>query len=96
MTSQTETAGPRCGYVLEPKDVTESMRKKVPVVSSWSDVMDHLVKYHGVAKDDHHALVCSETVKAARSVIRQRTREASLSESRFQDIWTTRYIIKNL
>ena len=59
-----------------------------------SVIMDHLSNVYDIAKDTTHQTVLSTQAKAARQQCKQRAPDAGMSESRFQAICTTRYIIR--
>jgi hypothetical protein len=64
--------------------------------SGWSAIMDHLAKVHGIEKDTKHPTSISSQHKKARAECKTRALDAGMSETRFQAICTTRYIIRRL
>ena len=58
--------------------------------------MDHLTKVHDIEKDTKHPVSISSQQKKARAECKTRALDAGMSETRFQAICTTRYIIRRL
>ena len=64
--------------------------------AGWSAIMDDLAKVHDIAKDTKHPTNISRQQKKAREECKTHALDARMSESRFQVMCTTRYIMRRL
>jgi hypothetical protein len=64
--------------------------------SGWSAIMDHLAKVHGIEKDTKHPTSISSQQKKTRAECKTRALDGGMTQTRFQAICTTRYIIRRL
>ncbi len=64
--------------------------------SGWSAIMDHLATVHGIEKDTKHPTSISSQQKKARAECKTRALDGGMTQTRFQAICTTRYIIRRL